>query len=164
MGDFVIKRYVHLDTHWPSCQFYSWLGRWCTWNYIIWRVRSTGLFVIKTSKRQFGLIDVCSMFMPQSCLCFCKCHSYSDEYQVISLGFLLGSWGALSDMWTITTPCVFGTWCWWWWYDSRRQSPFSRSIWWRMLKLDASIDWLILRYFCTEMQMCVSFIIQMVNR
>ena len=38
------------------------------------------------------------MFMPQSCLCFCKCHSYSDEYQVVSLGFLLGSWGALSDM------------------------------------------------------------------
>ena len=100
-----------------------------------------GVFVFKTSKRQFGLIDVCSMFMPQSCLCFCKCHSYSDEYQVISLGFLLGSWGALSDMWTITTPCVFGTWCWWWWYDSRRQSPISRSIWWRMLKLHPSIDW-----------------------
>ena len=29
---FVLKKSVHLDTHWPGCQFYSWLGRWCTWN------------------------------------------------------------------------------------------------------------------------------------
>ena len=32
---FVLNKSVHLDTHWPGCQFYSWLGRWCTWDYNI---------------------------------------------------------------------------------------------------------------------------------
>ena len=35
---FVLKKSVYLDTHWPSCQFYSWLGRWCTWDYTIFDV------------------------------------------------------------------------------------------------------------------------------
>ena len=41
-------------------------------------------------------------------LCFCKCHFYSDEYQVIFLGVLLG--GALSDMcrhWELTKCELF---------------------------------------------------------
>ena len=76
VGFVVKKRFVHLDTHWPSCQFYSWLGRWCTWDYIIWRDResirelNSGLFCLQNMnfnwKRQRNkLFGLCIMFVFQ---------------------------------------------------------------------------------------------------